>query len=93
MSRYTVVWDREFEAEFTLRWVESDSETRAILTRASDWIDDRLAADPLGLGRPVKNLPIRSVIVPGTGVRPATVYYQAMPDDRLIRILNIIVES
>ena len=37
MTRYTVVWDKDFEADLIDTWAAADSETRALLTSVADW--------------------------------------------------------
>ena len=45
MTRFTVVWNADLEAEFANTWLASDSQTRAVLTETANWIDKYLAED------------------------------------------------
>jgi hypothetical protein len=45
MTRFTVVWNADFEADFTNTWLTSDSQIRAVLTDTANWIDKHLAED------------------------------------------------
>lgn len=45
MIHYTVEWAPDVEADFIDRWVEADSDTRAVYTAAANWIDRELSAD------------------------------------------------
>ena len=45
MTRFTVVWNADLEAEFANTWLASDSHTCAVLTETANWIDKYLAED------------------------------------------------
>ena len=89
MTRFTVVWDSDLEAEFIRFWTDADSNLRALLTHASNWLDDRLSHAPESLGQSVEGEPYRIVIVPGTQSPRVEIIYLVLPEDRLVRILSI----
>ena len=89
MSRYTVMWNRDLESDFINIWLASDSSIRSALTRASDWIDQKLALDPESQGRPLEETAYRILIVPGTEPLRVEVVYEVIPLDRQVRIVNI----
>ena len=89
MTRFTVVWDSDLEADFVRFWTGAGSDLRALLTHASNWLDDRLSHAPASLGQVVEGEPYRIMIVPGTQSPRVEVVYQVLPEDRLVRILSI----
>jgi hypothetical protein len=89
MTRFTVVWDSDLEADFTGFWIDADSDIRALLTYASNWIDAHLSQAPDSVGQEVEGESYRIVIVPGTQSRSVEVIYQVLSDDVVVRILSI----
>ncbi|MBW3598040.1 MAG: hypothetical protein KY475_12275 [Planctomycetes bacterium] len=89
MTQFTVVWDSDLEAEFIRFWTDAGSHLRALLTHASNWLDERLSQAPESLGQIVEGEPYRVIIVPGTQSPRVEVIYQVLPEDRLVRILSI----
>jgi hypothetical protein len=91
MTRFTVVWNADLEAEFANSWLASDSQTRAVLTETANWIDRYLAedADTKGQWRP--ELSARSIVVPLLA-SPAhvSVTFLVQPDDRQVRVLSLV---
>ena len=88
MTRYTVVWDQEFERDLINTWAEADSETRAVLTFVADWADENLATDPEKLGQREPEPDLRSVAVPHPNIRVAVIY-QVLPADRQVRVVRM----
>lgn len=103
MTRYTVVWDKDVESDFIQLWMTSDSETRAILTEAADWIDRHLCTDPERQGEPRHDMPVRilpvptspptfrHLVTPSSPPRRVSVVYQVVAADRLVRVLRLIL--
>ena len=60
MTRYTVVWDNDVEGPFIDAWIASDSQIRAILTEAANWVDVNLAEDPDRKRQPLSDESARS---------------------------------
>jgi hypothetical protein len=88
MTRYTVVWEPEFHADFIRVWIAADSTLRAALTCASDWIDRHLVVDPDRQGRPSEFDPAcRTILVPDTGEHSIVVLYRVRPDDRQVDVV------
>ena len=46
--KYQVIWDRVAEDELTALWLAASD--RNAVTRASEWLERRLAVNPLDLG-------------------------------------------
>jgi hypothetical protein len=88
MTRYTVVWDRDFERDLINTWAEADSETRAVLTAVADWADDHLVIDPDQQGQSEPEPGLRSVVVPHPQFRLAVIY-QVVPEDRQVRVVRM----
>ena len=88
MAKFTVVWDSDLEADFIHVWTNADSETRALLTYASNWADKSLSRMPESLGQPVEGEAYRIVIVPGVTSRCVEIIFEVFAADALIRILN-----
>lgn len=88
MTRYTVVWDKDFEADLIDTWAAADSETRALLTSVADWADEHLVNDPDKQGQTEPEPGLRSVVVPHPQARIAVIY-QVLPDDRQVRLLRM----
>jgi hypothetical protein len=94
MTRYTVVWDPEVEAQFINAWIAGDSTIRAILTEIANWLDSQLAKDPESQGQLRSDLQARIIIVPlanSSGRVSAT--YQVLPDDRQVRIVRLVFKT
>jgi hypothetical protein len=90
MPKFTVVWDGDLEADFILAWTNADSETRALLTYASNWADKGLSRRPESWGQPVEGEAYRIVIVPGatSTSRSVEIIFEVFAADALVRILN-----
>lgn len=94
MIRYTVVWDADIESSLANAWIAGDSKLRASLTAIADWIDKNLAEDPHIKGEPRPELSARMIDIPIFS-SPARVVatYQVMPDDRLVRVIQLVFRS
>ncbi len=46
MTQFTILWDADLERHFIDAWVDSNSETRAMLTEIANWVDAYLEFDP-----------------------------------------------
>lgn len=94
MTRYTVVWDEDVEVPFISAWIAGDSQFRAILTEAANWVDANLADDPDRKGQPLSGESARVVAVP-ISESPArvSVTYQIFPDERQVRIICMILRG
>ena len=88
MTQFTVVWDQDLERHFIDAWTRSDSETRAMLTDVANWVDQELAvdADTKGQSGPGS---IRILAVPISAAW-ASVAYQVVPEDRLVRVILLV---
>jgi hypothetical protein len=89
MSRYTVVWDPDLESRLIIEWTDADSQMRALLTHAANWIDATLVEFPERAGQELENTPYHFAVVPDTGSYLVRVVYKVFADDRLVRVLNI----
>lgn len=52
MTRYTVEWDPDLEADLVSLWTEADSRTREFYSKIAAWIDRELSTDPEQKGDP-----------------------------------------
>jgi hypothetical protein len=94
MTRYTVVWDEDVEVPFTNAWIESDSQTRAVLTEVANWIDGSLAESPDIKGRPGSESSTRIMNVPlFTSSAHISVTYQVWQDDRKVRVMRLVFRA
>jgi len=94
MTRYTILWDDDVEGPFIDAWIAGDSQIRAILTEAANWVDVNLAEDPDRKGQPLSGESARVVAVP-ISESPArvSVTYQIFPDERRVRIICMILRG
>ena len=83
MTRFTVVWNADLEAEFANTWLASDSQTRAVLTETANWIDKYLAEDPDIKGQWRPELSACSIDVPllASSAHVSVTYQVRSPDD------------
>jgi len=88
MTRYTVVWNSDFEAQYTDAWTKSDSETREILTELANWVDRELVDDPVSKGR-LSAEPLTYIAAVPNALARISVAYQVLPDDRLVRVVRM----
>lgn len=88
MIRFTVVWERELQADFMRTWIDADSPLRASLTHASNWIDRNLCTDPERQGRASAVDPTcRAIHVPETGDFSIVVLYRVRREDRQVDVV------
>ena len=92
MTRYTVLWDSQIEAEFVRLWVDSDSTMRAALTEVARSIDRNLALDPENKGLWRADLGVRVLVVPAAD-KKCSVVFQVLPEDRQVRVLRLTVHT
>ena len=94
MTRFTVVWAADVQDSFANAWIASDSRTRRSLTDIAEWIDTNLADDADVKGQSIPDRAARTVDVPlrNSGARVSAVY-QVLPNDRLVRVIQIIFQS
>jgi hypothetical protein len=88
MPKFTVVWDGDLEADFIQAWTDADSETRDLLTYASNWADKGLSRTPESLGHAVEGETYRIVIAPGSLSRSVEIIFEVLAADALVRVLN-----
>lgn len=81
---YTVLWALDAEEELVRIWMRSGS--RGAVTKATDGIDKLLRTNPDIKGEPFDN---RRVL----HVPPLLVVYEIIPDDRLVRIVQVVPET
>jgi hypothetical protein len=94
MIRYTVVWDPDVESQFISDWIDASSSVRAMLTEIANWMDTMLAEDPDRKGVVRDDLAARvlTVAAANSSARVA-VTYRASPDDRLVRIVRMVIHG
>jgi hypothetical protein len=81
---YTVVWAPDAEEELVRIWIRSGS--RQHVTSATDKIDRLLRMQPQSQGEPwFDKLTLH--------VPPLLVVYEVIPDDRIVRIIQVITET
>jgi hypothetical protein len=91
--RYTVVWGELLATEFTNRWIDGDSEERAVLTQIAATIDRDLAMGAAVLGEALlSETQVRVWQLPGF-MPPVSVTYQVFPADRTVRIISISIRK
>ena len=90
MTRYTVEWDPDVQADFIDRWVEADSPTRSIFTAAANWVDRELVVDPETKGKYRPDVDARIVDVPVEGNVLVAVTFHVHPEDRLVRVVRFL---
>ena len=88
MTRYTVIWDPDLEAHLIAAWVNSDSETRALLTEIANWVDVNLAFDPHSKGQADPES-LRTLSVPISGAR-VSVTFLVLPEERQVRVVRLV---
>jgi len=92
MTRYTVIWDTDVEAELTLAWLDGDSELRATLREIADWVDKNLTSNPDTKGEPRADLSARILAVPvSKSSARAAVTYTVADHDRQVRVVRIAI--
>ncbi len=94
MTRFTVVWDPDFQASFINAWLASDSRTRTILTEIANWMDKYLAEDAEVKGRSRAEISARSIDVtlPSSPAR-IEVTFKVSPDDRQVCVIQLAFRS
>jgi hypothetical protein len=90
--RYTVVWDPDVESGFIELWTASDSQFRAVLTDIANWVDTNLSVDPDCKGQERSDLAARVLTIPMSAVR-ASVVYQVISEDRVVRVVRLTVRK
>jgi plasmid stabilization system protein ParE len=81
---YTVTWDPEAEEELTRIWISSGS--RGSVTKAVHRVDQLLRSNPAQAGtRHAGRLTLHQA--------PLLVVYEIIPDDRIVRIVQVIPET
>ncbi len=94
MTRRTVVWDPDVENGLAEKWVTGDSKMRSTLTAIADWLDTNLTVDPDVKGRPLPERSARVIDVPfSIASARAEVMYQVFPDDRMVRIIQLVLRD
>ncbi|HZL88489.1 MAG TPA: hypothetical protein VFB96_08975 [Pirellulaceae bacterium] len=89
MSRFTVHWDDQVQADFVNAWVKADSPTRTILTDLANAVDAALAQSPESIGRfvPEEGGRVVTVVI---GVAAVSVFYQTVTKDRSVLVLRMV---
>lgn len=87
--RFTVIWARELERDYTTRWIAAGPTERQRLTEVANRIDGglRLAADLYGA--PVRSRPSYRVWQLPDIVPPVVAIYEVRPDDRIANLMEI----
>jgi hypothetical protein len=87
--RFTVIWARELEHDYTARWLAADRTERKRLTEIANRIDRglRLAADMYGA--PVRSRPSYRVWQIPDILPPGVASYEVRPDDRITNLMEI----
>jgi hypothetical protein len=94
MTRYTVAWAADVEGPFIDAWIAGDSPTRKKLTSIADWIDTNLSDFPDLKGEPIPDREARIVEVPvHDSTARVSAVYQVLPNDRLVRVIQIVFQS
>ena len=81
-TAFTVVWDRDAEAELTRMWIENPLIQQKI-SDAADYLDQSLATDPFDLGIGSAG-DFRQCVRP-----PLQVLIKISEPDRLVRVLYV----
>jgi hypothetical protein len=89
MARYTVIWDKVLQENYTDMWTRSDPHTREILTQIANWVDHNLAVDPEIKGQERPEVDGRVLAVPSSDARVAVIY-RVMPADRQVFVKQFI---
>jgi hypothetical protein len=89
MASYTVIWDKALESNYIDMWTRSDSETRAILTRVANWVDNELTVDPDIKGEIRPEVGGRVLTVPESEAK-VSVVYQVAPPDRKVYVTHLV---
>jgi hypothetical protein len=94
MTRYTVVWDLDVEAQFVAAWVAGDAQIRDFLTEVANWVDTNLAVDPDQKGQSRDDVGARLLAVPvSTSLARVAVTFRVHPDDRQVRIVRLVIRG
>ena len=91
--RFTVTWEDEAQADLTNRWMSLTPAARQYLRRCSDHIDAALRQNAHQKGASLKGSePLRYYSAPVvSGSPPVGVVYQVHLEDRLVRVLELLV--
>lgn len=91
MNRFTVLWDRDVEADFTDRRLHSDSRARAALTEVARRIDRALTIDADMVGDPqASEIGMRAVVLKFPP-QEITVYFTPSIADRTARVSAVVI--
>ena len=93
MTRYTVLWDTVLEQHFVDAWVNSDSDTRSVLTDVANWIDLQLSVDPDVKGREdARQADLRIFAVPNAAAQ-ISIAYRVYPEDRKVLLVRLLFQK
>ena len=89
--RFTVTWDDDAQAELRDRWLLSSPDERSHLSRCINHIDAALRENAHQKGAVLKGSePLRFYSAPVLPGRPPIgVVYHVVPDDRLVKVLEL----
>lgn len=91
--RYTVVWAPELHNDYAAYWMAATPAGRKRLTAAANCIDRELRYAPQLHGREVRGRPhLRLWRVPDIDP-PVLAVFTVFPDDRLVRVVQILVSQ
>lgn len=94
MTRYKVMWSNDVEEPFINYWIKGNSQTRAVLTEIANWVDTTLSQDPEQKGRPREDLGARLIAVElATTPAHISVTYEVYPNDRLVRVILLMIRD
>lgn len=90
MSRFTVNWDEQIQADYVDTWVKADSATRIVLTDLANVIDAALRDSPETSGKPA---PEEGVLMATfvVGLAAATVFCRVHAEDRIVRVIRMVI--
>jgi hypothetical protein len=93
VPRFTVVWATDVQDDFLEHWLISDRTQRRFLTDLANAIDRELAFAPVNRGSPLPSEPaLRVWSIPQA--RPtASVVFEILAEDRLVRVLRIAIST
>lgn len=91
--RYTVIWEPDSEADLAQIWLTADGNLRRELTKATAYFDHSLAENAHQKGTLWNDqFNERLVVAPPTpGFPIIAIACEVIPDDRLVRIVKLVV--
>jgi plasmid stabilization system protein ParE len=83
---YTVEWTEDAESDLAALWLAAID--RAAFNAAANWLDARLARDPLRLGQPWASSVHRIVVRDSIGVE-----FEVIEDDKRVLVHGVFVAN